>query len=125
MTKARFLLDSNICIYILDRSSSEATRRLEQCEIGEAVTSSIVCAEVLLGAAERNGYAPARGFFDQLPVLPFDETAAEIYARLPFKRQSFDRLIAAQALALNLTIVTSNVKDFSGIPGLRVEDWTR
>lgn len=125
MAEPRFLLDANICIYILDTSVSEAVRRLEQCEVGEAVTSSIVYAEVMLGAVHGGGHDRARRFFGLLPVLPFDQAAADTYARLPFERQSFDRLIAAQAISLGLTVVTSNLKDFAGVPGLKVEDWAR
>ena len=125
MAEARFLLDSNICIYILDEVDSAAVRRLESCEIGEAVTSSIVYAEVMLGAAQRNAMAESKRFFDLLPVLPFDSAAAECYASLSFRRQSFDRLIAAHALSLELTVVTSNFGDFADVPGLKVEDWTR
>ena len=58
-------------------------------------------------------------------LLPFDEAAVRAYAALPFRRGSFDRLIAAHALALDLTLVTSNVRDFADIPGLLVENWTR
>lgn len=125
MTDAKYLLDANICIHILDNASSEAVRRLEQCEVGEAVTSSIVYAEVMLGASKRDGYARAGRFFELLPVLPFDDAAADVYARLPFKRQSFDRLIAAQALQLGLAVVTRNRADFADVPGLTVEDWTK
>lgn len=125
MADPRYLLDANICIFILDSASSSAVERLERCEIGEAVTSSIAYAEVMLGAVRLDGYDRAMRLFRAIPVLPFDQKAAETYARLPFKRQSFDRLIAAQALALGLTVVTSNSKDFSGVPGLKVEDWGR
>ena len=125
MAEPRFLLDTNICIYILDNSSSEAVRRLQECEFGEAVTSAIVYAEVMLGAARRNGYEQAKILFDILPVLPFERGAADTYARLPFKRQSFDRLIAAQALCLGLTVVTRNRADFADILGLVVEDWSQ
>ena len=64
-------------------------------------------------------------FFERLPVLPFDRAAAHVYARLPFSRHRFDRLIAAHALALDLTLVTANARDFRDMPDLRVEDWTR
>lgn len=123
MGKPRFLLDANICIYILDRAVSEAVSRLRKCEVGEAVTSSIAYAEVMLGAVQRDGHDRAKRFFGLLPVLQFDQAAADIYARLPFKRQSFDRLIAAQAISLGLTVVTSNLRDFADVPGLKVEDW--
>lgn len=125
MTEPRFLLDSNFCIHILNEANTAAVRRLEQCVVGSVVTSSIVYAEVMLGAAQRDGLQQAQRFFQLVPVLPFDDAAAEVYAQLPFRRQSFDRLIAAQALALELTVVTSNLKDFTDIPKLKVEDWTR
>ncbi len=51
--------------------------------------------------------------------------AADAYARLPFKRRSFDRLIAAHAVAAGLTLITRNVADFADVPELVVEDWTR
>lgn len=125
VAEPRYLLDANICIFILDSVSSTAVERLERCDIGEAVTSSIAFAEVMLGAVRLDGFDRAMRFFRTIPVLPFDQKAADTYARLPFKRQSFDRLIAAQALSLGLTVATSNSKDFSGVPGLKIEDWTR
>ena len=60
----------------------------------------------------------------RIPVLPFDEAAGRAYASLPFKRGSYDRLIAAHAIATELILVTSNLGDFSDIAGLVTEDWT-
>jgi tRNA(fMet)-specific endonuclease VapC len=64
-----------------------------------------------------------------LAVHDFGRAAAESYARLagtmPCRRHSFDRLIAAHALALDMTLVTNNTRHFADIPGLRVENWTR
>jgi tRNA(fMet)-specific endonuclease VapC len=57
--------------------------------------------------------------------LPFDDAAARAYARMPFRRGRFDRLLAAHALSLDATVVTNNLSDFADIPGLKVEDWTR
>src|SRR5687767_1728029 len=95
------------------------------CETGRVVTSAVVYAEVMIGAEQRNKLEPTLAFFAQIPVLPFDEVAGRVYSRLPFKRGSYDRLIAAQALALGLTVVTSNLADFKDVPGLKVENWTR
>lgn len=61
---------------------------------------------------------------EEIPVLPFDEQAAHKYAIIPFKRASYDRLIAAHALALGVTLVTDNEADFADVPGLSVENWT-
>ena len=57
-------------------------------------------------------------------MLPFEEVAAEAYQLVPFRRGRFDRLIAAHALALGLTVVTNNEEDFADIPGLAIENWT-
>ena len=64
-----------------------------------------------------------------LPVLPFDAAAAETYGQIMAqigwtRRQDFDRLIGAHALASGCTLVTANTADFSDIPGLIIEDWT-
>lgn len=60
----------------------------------------------------------------KIPILSFDDAAAREYARLPFKRARFDRLLAAHALSLRATIVTNNEADFADVPGLRVENWS-
>jgi tRNA(fMet)-specific endonuclease VapC len=61
---------------------------------------------------------------EEIPILPFDERAGRTYATIPFKRASYDRLIAAHALALGLILVTDNEADFADVPGLQVENWT-
>ena len=122
-----FLLDSNICIYLLEGLSPIARRRVETFEPGELVTSAVVYAEVMMGIDRSKPLVveAVDRFFDFIDVLPFDALAGRCYASLPFKRRSYDRLIAAHALALELPLVTSNERDFSDIPGLRVENWTR
>ncbi|WP_174291390.1 type II toxin-antitoxin system VapC family toxin [Sphingomonas bacterium] len=124
MAEAAFLLDSNICIYILEGRLPWLRRRVEEFEPGLLVTSAIVFGEVMIGASKREATVEARRFFEVVPVLPFDERAGLAYARLPFKRGLY-HLIAAHALALDLTLVTNNERDFGDIAGLRVENWTR
>jgi tRNA(fMet)-specific endonuclease VapC len=120
-----FLLDSNICIYVLADAEGPAAKRLGAAVPGSVVTSMIACAEVLrgIGPAERAALASADRLFELVPPLPFNVDAAHAYARLPFRRARFDRLIAAHALALGLTLVTNNERDFADIPGLKVENW--
>jgi len=126
VTEARFLLDSNICIYLLEGRSDPARDRLQECVPGEVVTSAIVLAELMLGIDPANDHAvqSAGRFFHLIEPLPFDEAAAGTYARIPFRRGRFDRLIAAHALARGLTLITNNVTDFADVPGLRAENWT-
>lgn len=122
----RYLLDTNICIYVLADAHSAAAKRLEQCAPEEVVISAISCGEILIGAHRLSDeeVAKARAFFALFETLPFDAAAAESYGRLPFKRGSYDRLIAAHALSLGLTLVTNNEDDFADIPGLSLENWT-
>lgn len=121
----RYLLDANACILLL-AGHAHIVARASQCDEGELVISAIAYAEIALGS--RHGKAPSLIVLDRLsqriPILPFDEPEARQYAMLPFKRGSFDRLIAAHALATNLTLVTANEADFADIPGLKVENWT-
>jgi tRNA(fMet)-specific endonuclease VapC len=124
-TNPAFLVDTNICIYLLNGSGEKVRQRLEARRYGEVVTSAIVAAEVLLGAAVHHQRDRAAALFLQVPVLPFDAQAAEAYAALPFSRGSFDRLIAAHARSRGLTLVTNNEADFADVPGLRVENWAR
>ena len=124
MPSPLYLIDASLCIDVLHGAPEPATSRLAACDIGQVVTSAVVYAEVMIGAVQRRKVDEAEAFFAQIPVLPFDEAAARAYSRLPIKRGSYDRLIAAQALALGLTVVTSNLGDFKSLPGLKVEDWT-
>ncbi len=122
----RFLLDTNIIIKLTMAQSEPLRLRAGACYDGEMVTSSIAIAEVLYGSF--NDKPPSLSqlddFLEVVPVLNFDLKAAKAYATLPFERASYDRLIAAHAISLDLTVVTDNMKHFQRISGLRVENWT-
>lgn len=123
-----FLLDTNICIYLLNRPDRDTAlriaQRMEQCEFGEVALSAISAAELSVGG-ERRGEGPTiKAFINEFPVLAFDDECATHYAAMPFRRASFDRLIAATALRHDLVVVTNNVADFADIPGLKVENWS-
>ena len=126
MADPLYLLDSNICIYVLEGLGDSLRERIERCSPGEIVTSSISYAEVMRGipASEAEKTAKAQRFFDLFAVQEFGKAAALCYRDVPFKRGSFDRLIAAHALSLGLVIVTNNEDDFSDVSGLKVENWT-
>jgi tRNA(fMet)-specific endonuclease VapC len=126
MDEPRFLLDSDICIYALLGRSEALRQRLGEQPEGTVAISSVTLAEVGVG------YGPAiddaedlKAFLSQVEVLPFEGSAARVYAALPFRRGSFDRLIAAHAIATGRTLVTNNEGDFSDVPQLKVENWTR
>lgn len=121
-----YLLDSNICIYVLEGEGGALRERIERCLPGEIIISSISYAEVMRGipASDTDKIAKAERFFDFFGVHEFGRAAALCYRGVPFKRKSFDRLIAAHALSLGLVVVTNNEGDFSDVPGLKIENWT-
>lgn len=122
----KYLLDSNILIAVgLDANEAVITRAGE-CDAGDLVTSAVAFAEVVHGS-ERGKPPPLDRLailVEEIPVMPFDEKAARAYAAISFKRASYDRLIAAHALSLGLTVVTDNEADFADVPGLKTENWT-
>jgi tRNA(fMet)-specific endonuclease VapC len=99
---------------------------LEQCEPGEVVTSAIAYAEVMRGLEHRSelDQRAAERLFELITPLAFSEAEAREYARLPFRRAAFDRLIAAHARALGLCLVTNNQRHFGDVENLQVENWT-
>ena len=135
-TRWRYMLDTDICVYLSERSSPEVERRFAECRKGEVVVSAVTLAELRYGALairdedereKRNAAVDA--FQDALPVAPFDEHAALAYADVRHadpKRniRAMDKIIAAHAIALNLILVTNNLKDFQKFqPPLRMENW--
>jgi tRNA(fMet)-specific endonuclease VapC len=122
----KYLLDSNIIVYLTMGSNERVVRRAAECDEGDMVTSAIAYAEVASGSV--NEKPPVtdqlRSFVEEVPVLNFDYKAALVYATLTFKRHSFVRLIAAHALSHDLVVVTHNEGHFADVPGLKVENWT-
>jgi tRNA(fMet)-specific endonuclease VapC len=122
----KYLLDSNIIIALTMNRNEGVVRRAAECDEGDMVTSAIAYAEVAFGS--HRGDPPAieqlGAFVEEVPVLDFDYKAAVAYATLPFRRASYDQLIAAHALSHGLTIVTDNERHFVDVPGLKVENWT-
>jgi len=129
----RYMLDTNICIYIMKRHPAPVLRRLEGLLQGEAVMSVVTHAELRAGlemqTVNRAHNEHVLGLLTRsIPVLPFDEAAAVSYGVLRAavrerSRDAFDRLIAAHAASSGATLVTNNEADFKDYPGLVVENW--
>ena len=130
----RYLLDSNICIYAMKNRPLRVLRRLQN--VGRAVVAvSVITLLELRQGAERSqhrelAHARLDDFFGSMDVLPFEESdalaAARVRAHLFQIGQpigDFDSLIAAQALARDLIVVTNNVDEFERVPDLRIENW--
>lgn len=133
---ARYLLDTNICIYIRQRRPEQVLKRFQRLQPGEAVLSVVTFGELQYGAAKSRQSAAAflqlQELVSFLPPIPLPENADELYGRIRFDLESKGSLIgnndlwiAAHALALKLVLVTNNVKEFGRISGLNIENWTQ
>lgn len=130
----RRLLDTSVCVEILRGRHAHLKVRLRLARNGNVFVSSVVVAELHYGVARtsdpvRNAQR-LRAFLRTLPSLAFDDAAAERYGRLRAALEAAgtpigpnDLLIAATALANDLTLVTNNLGEFSRVPDLQVESW--
>jgi tRNA(fMet)-specific endonuclease VapC len=127
-----YLLDTNICIDFVDGRNETARKRILESHPLGLHLSAITAAELLVGPKSSLDHGGDKVRIEQfltvLTVHPFDQDAAEMYAQIVravgVRRRSFDRLIAAHAQALRMTLVTNNEADFIDVPGLKVENWT-
>jgi len=130
----RYLLDTNICIYIIKRKPPAVLKKFKTFQISDLGLSSITLAELEFGVynstyPEQNQEA-LNQFLSPLEVVPFDDRAAIEYGRIRASLQkrgltigAMDLLIAAQAKSLGIPLVTNNVKEFKRIIGLLLENW--
>jgi tRNA(fMet)-specific endonuclease VapC len=132
--EARFLLDTNILIYIRRNRPPGVFVRFQKLSYGEAVLSVITFGELSYGAAKGVRRSEAIAQLEELrraiPIAMLPETAAEMYgairADLENRGQQIgnnDLWIAAHALAANLTLITNNEREFSRVKGLKIQNW--
>lgn len=130
----RFILDTNICIYLIEAHPPAVVHRFKSQPLGQVVMSVVTYAELCHGVERCPGHdrAAAANSLERLamrvPVAAFEHRAAENYGVLAAavrdrRRDAMDRLIAAHAISLNLILVTNNEADFKDYPGLKVENW--
>jgi tRNA(fMet)-specific endonuclease VapC len=130
----QFLLDTNICIYIIKKRPPEVWQKFQTLLPGDVGISSITVAELEYGVyksqnPEKNQLA-LNQFLIPLEIIPFEEKHTLVYGeiRANLEQQgkiigALDLLIAAQALAMKVVLVTNNMKEFNRIPNLMVENW--
>lgn len=129
----RYMLDTNICIYLMRHHPPEVAERFAKLEYGDVMMSSITLAELRYGVECRpesrtTAEAALLALLADVPVMAFDGDAATSYgivraAVRDRKRDALDRLIAAHAISLSVTLVTNNEADFRDYPGLVIENW--
>lgn len=129
------MLDTSICIHLIQRHPPQVLNRFAALSQGDVVMSAVTLAELRHGV-ERDPSAKAQAeqaldrLLDFIPAQPFDADAAIRYGVLAAairdrRRDVLDRMIAAHALSLGVVLVTNNEADFNFYPGLTVENWTK
>lgn len=129
------LLDTNICIHIINAKPAAVLQRFRGYRMGEIGICSVVAAESASGVArsgsERNRQA-LNLFLAPLAILPLDEAALWCYGdlRSDLERKgtpigALDTLIAARALSLQATLVTNNLSEFERVSGLQLDNWVQ
>jgi tRNA(fMet)-specific endonuclease VapC len=129
----QYLLDTDICLYVINERPAAVLQALLSHESAGLGISSVTAGELYHGAArtgsQRNLKA-LRAFLAPLEIAPFDAAAAEVFGSMRAWLTSqgtpigpYDTQIAAHAMALGVTLVTNNTREFERVPGLRLENW--
>ena len=131
----KILLDTDICIYAINFRNPKPLERLRSYAIGEVGISAITYAELRFGVENSTRATEnldrLQRFLLPLDIVPFDAEAGRCYGhvRTQLKRAGLpiggnDLLIAGHALSLGVTLATNNVREFTRVEGLQVEQWT-
>jgi len=131
----KFMLDTNICIYLIKRKSQRIIEHLKKHKAGAIGVSSMTLAELQYGVAKSLHKKQNRNALEEfilpLKIVCFDESAAETYGLIRSQLEktgkpigSLDTLIGAHALSLGVTLVTNNIREFKRIKSLKVVDWS-
>lgn len=130
----KFMLDTNICIYIIKKKPARVLRHLKRTPVSEIGISSITLSELEYGVEkserkEQNRFALAQ-FIVPLQIIPYDDIAARYYGeiRSTLEREGqligpLDMLIAAHAKSLNSILITNNEIEFKRVAGLKLRNW--
>jgi len=132
----KYILDTNICIYIIKQHPLEVIEKFKTITIGEIGISTITIAELQFGVEKssnpiKNGQALDK-FLTPLEIIEFDSMASVEYGKIRADLEKkgmpigpLDTLIGAHAKSLDMILITNNVKEFQRINGLKIENWTK
>ena len=129
-----YMLDTNICIYIIKQKPKEVIDHLKKIKNSDLCISSITYSELLYGVEKSSNVTKnllaLTMFLTNIEIISYDENASAQYGliRAELERNGkpigpLDMLIAAHAKSLKITLVTNNVKEFERVNGLKVENW--
>jgi len=129
-----FLLDTNTCIYIIKQKPLHVFERFSALPLGAVGISSITLAELQFGVANSSqpdkNQAALNHFLIPLDILSFDAAASREYGKIRAQLEkagniigSLDMLIASHARSQHLILVTNNVREFSRVQDLKIENW--
>jgi len=132
----KYLIDTNICIYIMNKRPKEIIKKFKKFEPGEIGISTITVSELQYGISksrhQNKNQLRLEEFLTPLEILNYDEEAAGAYGDIRFQLEKrgrpigpLDLLIAAQAASRGLILVTNNDEEFNRIKKLRVENWVK
>jgi tRNA(fMet)-specific endonuclease VapC len=130
----KFMLDTNICIYLIKQKPPQVMDRFQEHTIGDIGVSSITVAELVYGVRKNQrpeqNQSALEQFLIPLVIADFDSEAAGSYGQIRANLESlgtpigtFDTLIAAHALSLGAALVTNNLSEFKQVPKLNVVNW--
>lgn len=131
----KYMLDTNICIYLMKHQPAQVRARFAECFVGEVVISAITLAELEYGIAcsgdaQEHNQVLLNSLLEDILVAPFEGRAARAYGPLRAAnrertKDALDKLIAAHAMSLGATLVTNNESDFCNFAGLSIENWVK
>lgn len=130
----QYMLDTNICIYIIKKQPANVFQKFESLTVGQVCISAIAFSELQFGisnsSAPEHNQSVLNEFLGPIEILEYPSIAAPVYGqiRASLKKKGCmiganDMLISAHALSQSITLVTNNTKEFQRVDGLKVENW--
>lgn len=130
----KYMLDTNICIYIIKKQPDHVLKKFKTFKMGDICISSVTLAELVHGVEKSQHHQKNKTALEEfvlpLEIMPFDDLAAYQYGHIRAYLEKkgtpigpLDLMIAAHADCLNFVLVTNNLKEFSRVPKLKLENW--
>ncbi len=130
----RYMLDTDMCIYLIKKHPENVLKKFKLFNIGDICISSVTFSELLYGVEKSQHHQKNRVALEEfvlpLDIISYDEKSAHYYSHIRSYLEkkgliidSLDLMIAANAQSINATLVTNNIREFSRVPKLKIENW--